>query len=394
MNLLGGHLLPSGGEILIDGAPIVVSSPQVAQRLGIEMVHQHFQLVPNFTVAENLALAMASRSATFPGVGSLAEPALARAAELGWTFRGEDRVGDLSVGAQQRLEITKCLVESCRVLILDEPTAVLSPGQVEDLFGVLRGLRDRGVTILLIAHKLREILDIADHISVLRLGRLVLSQPRSEVTEGELARAMLGAERVESAGTSVVKTGRDEPVAQPGEILGIGGVDGNGQKEYAERLVREGDAAYIPQDRQHEGLALTMTVADNLALGPIASRAWRGWLPLSKVQVWAQDLIEKYRIKVGRSRDLAGSLSGGNQQKIVLARALSGEPTAIVAMNPTRGLDFASTEFVHEQLRAAAQRGAAVTLISSDRDELDAVADRVLYMVRGEMRTTFEEAIQ
>lgn len=397
MNVLGGHLQPTSGSVTIDGEPVTIASPQNAQKFGIEMVHQHFKLIRNFSVTENLALAASARSEAFPGTKELAAPALARGASLGWQFEPDALVSNMTVGEQQRLEITKCLVDSCRILILDEPTAVLSPREVEDLFEVLSGLREQGVAIILIAHKLREILEIADQVSVLRQGRLVHSSRRADATLESLSSAMLGSSvNLDPENLRTVEAAIElDPNPRPGEVLGIGGVDGNGQKEFAESLVRSVEhSAFIPQDRQTEGLALSMSIADNLLIGPVSRGEYRRWLPFGKVQDWAKSVIHRFRIKASSPNALAGSLSGGNQQKVVLARALEGEPSTIVAINPTRGLDFQSAAFVHTELRNAASRGAAVLLVSSDREELDQVADRILYMVRGELKTTMEEAVQ
>jgi simple sugar transport system ATP-binding protein len=379
------------------------------------MVHQHFTLVPSFTVEENLAL-MKARGWGLD-VSALAAPALETAHALGWEVNAKARVRDLSVGAQQRVEILKAMSGDEQVLLFDEPTAPLSRGEVTELLGVLRRLAEEGRIVILIAHKLDEVLAVADRISVLRRGRLVWHGPRSEATAAILAQEMvgempmrakieaaIGTELVVSADRLEVRAERGEIAVRGvtlsirrGEILGIGGVDGNGQVELAEALagvrhpsggvLRAPEAGYIPGDRQGEGLAMGLNVGENLALG--AARRpeiiGRFLLKLGRLRDWAKGLIERYAIKVdGPGSPIAG-LSGGNQQKVVVSRVLDAAPRLVVAVNPTRGLDLKATEFVHEQLRLARAGGAAVALVSADLDELADLADRVVYMSRGEL---------
>ena len=403
------------------------------------MVHQHFTLVPAFTVAENLALDAPTRGrqALRPyRAEAAAEHALATARSLGWELPSAARVADLPVGMQQRVEIVKALATDARLLIFDEPTAVLSRNEIGELFEVLRRLRATGKTVLLIAHKLSEILAIADRVTVLRRGRRVASCLVQETDAEQLAAWMIGAAPTSSAPSPIpdpVRLMADTSVAPAlnavglrvrgdrgeqsvhgigltvgrGEIFGIGGVDGNGQTELAEALTglrpceadtltwgaqpfqpgRAPRLGYIPQDRRRMGLALSMSVADNLLfdavrepefrVGPLLRRRALGDL--------AESLMRDFDIRASGPGLPAAALSGGNQQKIVVARALRGAPELIVAMNPTRGLDIGATRFVHSQLRLARNRGAAIVLISTDLDELAALSDRAAILSNGEL---------
>ena len=421
MSVLGGFVLPDSGSLTKDSKALPMGEPAAARRVGVAMVHQHFTLVPAFSVAENLALAQTETLvATHEPLRDAAKP-LAVAAELGWAFEPSSLVRDLPVGVQQRIEILKALSSEADALIFDEPTAVLAPDEVEDLFRVLRTLRDQGKTIILIAHKLSEVLAIADLVTVLRRGKWVATAKRAEVSADVLAEWMVG-ERVTSGQTSSgrqmnepalrvrdlqVVGDRKEPAVRgvsfevsPGEIFGIGGVDGNGQVELAEALAgvrptkvgtielegASGGVAYIPQDRQTDGLALKLSVRDNLLIGGLHNSGIKAgpFLKLSAVRDWAEGLVRKFEIKVSRVTDPVSSLSGGNQQKVVVARNLDQTPRLLVAVNPTRGLDIRATQFVHSQIRQAAEQGSVVALFSTDHDELDALADRVVYLSRGE----------
>jgi ABC-type uncharacterized transport system ATPase subunit len=406
MNILSGTLEPDAGEV------------RLAKGASIGMVHQHFMLVPEFSVAENLELG--SQRGFWKGEQAT-QKALAIAEDLGWAFDPTARTGDLPVGVQQRIEILKALITDAPILVFDEPTAVLGPAEVDDLFRVLRDLRGQGRAVILIAHKLSEILAIADRITVLRRGKLVASALRQDVEARTLAEWMVGEwPELESQsfevlpGESLVvsqlsaKGDRGETAVdhvdfsvQPGEIMGIGGVDGNGQVELAESLagirphsgsVRLGSdevnrVAYIPQDRQRDGLALSMSIAENFAIaGHRLSRFRKGWvLDRTGLRRWANELIDRFSIKAGSLDDPIRSLSGGNQQKVVVSRSLELEPQAIVAVNPTRGLDVRATADVHAALRSQAAKGIPIVLISTDLDELAAVASRTAFLSKGRL---------
>lgn len=426
MGVIAGFVAPDAGQVLLHGQPLPLGQPAAVRSQGVQMVHQHFMLVQNFTVDENLALANLGTLGRVISVDELVREAHDRAKALGWDVDGSARTGDLPVGLQQRVEILKALAQRSEVLILDEPTASLSPDEVEDLFAVLRRLKSEGQAVILIAHKLSEVLAIADRVTVLCRGEVTGSGIRSEVDQDRLVEWMIGAE-VPQGGTSLPV--REQAVlsasnltaqgdrgelalrgldleTRAGEILGIGGVDGNGQVELAEVLagirpllsgdmVRPPVIGYVPQDRQRDGLALDLSLEDNLLIGSLENRnlAPGGWLAWSRIRPWANDLAESFRVKMGSISDPARSLSGGNQQKIVVARAMSRQPDLLVAVNPTRGLDVQAAQFVHDQLRQAAGRGAAVVLISTDRDELAALSHRILYLNRGELVDTMAEGV-
>ncbi len=459
MHVLAGLTEPDAGTITLAGHTVSIANPRAARRLGIAMVHQHFTLVPAFTVAENLALdAGGFRRWGRYDAHQAAASALERARALGWNLDGASRIANLSVGAQQRVEIVKALATDARILIFDEPTAVLAGDEVEELFGVLRRLRDQGCAVILIAHKLAEILAVADRVTVLRRGKRVASCLVADTDARQLAAWMVGSAPVSlpvstspanapdpadplpvsqpspnvadlgaqpvgvnpalTATSLILRGDRGEIVlrdlslaARPGEIYGIGGVDGNGQVELAEALaglrppvsgalmwngqpftpdvsVR---TAYIPQDRRRAGLAVTMSVEDNLLFEAVGDPQYRfgPFLRRGRLRRLAQDLIEKFDIRTPTAALPASALSGGNQQKIVVARALRHAPDWIVAMNPTRGLDIGATRFVHDQLRQARARGATIVLITTDLDELAALADRAAILAWGTL-TDFE----
>jgi len=412
---LAGFLLPDEGEILWDGSPLPSGDPLACRRLGISMVHQHFTLVDALTVLENVALAS--------GLGGTVDRRVfeAKIGELlrryGWELDVHARVDSLSVGQKQKLEILKALWRDGKVLILDEPTATLSDGEVDELFRLLRDLAARGMTVILIAHKLREVLAVADRITVLRSGRLVRTVARSEADEQALSRWMVGevppmevAQIPPRAEPRIVI--RDLRVkdddgrlrvqgvsleVRPGEIVGITGVDGNGQLELAEAVVgiRRPEAGevlidgisvgrhteeigYVPQDRHRHGLALSMTISENVLVGLRGRRRFfRGPILLvGRFHSHVQGLVERFGIACRGPNQIVRDLSGGNQQKVVLARALEPFPRVLVAVDPTRGLDVRATMAVHNALLSAARGGAAVLLISGSREEVAALAHR------------------
>jgi simple sugar transport system ATP-binding protein len=420
MGVLAGFVIPDSGTVTLDGKPTPVGAPHEAKRCGIAMVHQHFTLVGAFTVAENLALATVDSLSKIHSPLQEATASLELATQLGWDLDPQALTADLPVGMQQRIEVLKALSADAGILIFDEPTAVLTPDEVLDLFRVLRSLRDAGKTIILIAHKLSEVLAIADRVTVLRRGAFVATSEIGQVDEAQLAEWMVGTETAFTPGTKTsrqapvglsvkdlhVRGDRGEPAVRgvsfevaSGEIFGIGGVDGNGQVELAEALasvrwpvtgsIDAGPAiAYIPQDRQSDGLALSLSVLDNLLIeGHRRVELRRGPMLRGKqINTWASGLIEGFDIKVGRLGDPLSGLSGGNQQKVVVARNLDRTPDLLVAANPTRGLDIKATRYVHGQIRLAANNGAVVVLLSTDLDELAELADRTYFMSRGELR--------
>jgi simple sugar transport system ATP-binding protein len=391
-------------------------------------------LAPALTVAENLALDADApvgldlmRSWIRFSARKAAAPSLELARKLGWNLNPDAIVSNLSVGQQQRIEIVKALATNARIIIFDEPTAVLNGDEIEDLFGVLRRLRGENKSIVLIAHKLSEIMAVADRVTVLRKGHLVSTQSIKDTSSAELAVMMVGnvseINQMQTEDVPVLTSGIDansELVCKAsgltilgergevaisgldlevyaGEIFGIGGVDGNGQAELAEVLaglrrpdsgtldVRSPRTGYIPQDRRRSGLALSMSVSDNLLFEAAQQAEFRHGpiLRSGSLRALASSMIREYDIRTPGPKVPASILSGGNQQKIVVARALRSKPAWVVAMNPTRGLDIGAARFVHNQLRKARDRGAAVLVISTDLDELAALADRSAILAGG-----------
>jgi simple sugar transport system ATP-binding protein len=426
MSVISGFLSPDRGKVILDGKSIPIGRAHECKRTGIEMIHQHFTLVPEFTVEENLALARLDKLFRPANVRELGNPAIDMGARLGWKLDREAPTRRLSVGIQQRIEILKAIAGTASVLVFDEPTAVLSPDEVDELFRVLRRLKNEGKIVILIAHKLSEVLAIADRVTVLRHGHLVATSLRSEVDAEKLAGWMVGEIPAKLSSREHVALGEGARIERltvlgdrgetavnslsfeirRGEILGIGGVDGNGQVELAECLAqirrsktgsmtwssgafdsRSPKIGYIPQDRQSDGLALKMSVQDNMLVSGL-SRAEFFKGPLIRARAvfqWARSLIERFSIKAGSPRDLVGSLSGGNQQKVVVSRTLDNKPELLVVVNPTRGLDIKATLFVHESILKARDGGAAIVLFSADLDELFALSDRTKFMSRGRL---------
>jgi general nucleoside transport system ATP-binding protein len=432
MNVLYGLYRPDEGEVLVKGEPVHFHSPKDAIERGIGMVHQHFMLIPVMTVAENIVLA---NEPTQGGVLLDLSAADRRAQELARTFKfaidPRARIENISVGQQQRVEILKALYRSADILILDEPTAVLTPQEAAELFEILRSLQREGMSIIFISHKLNEVLDIADRITVLRRGKKIQTLPSEGATEEELARLMVGREvllRVDKQPASpgetllaidelrVVDDRGLEAVRgvslelRAGEIVGIAGVDGNGQtelvdsitglrraeagairvrgrdvtKETARRVLEHG-VGHIPEDRQRRGLVLEFTLAENLALEdyrkPPDSR-W-GWLFPRSLIARARRLLKEFDVRGGGPQTRAAALSGGNQQKVVIAREVARDPDVLVAAQPTRGLDVGAIEYVHRRLIEARDAGKGVLLVSLELDEILGLSDRILVMYEG-----------
>jgi len=412
MRVAFGLIQPDSGRMLLNEREVRFDSPARAIAAGIGMVHQHFTNVPAMSVAENIALgnhgvfSRARASATVRALGN----------ETQLQLEPDALAGSLNVGAQQRLEILKALARRARVLIMDEPTAVLAPSEAKDLLDWLRAFADRGASVILITHKLAEALSIADDVTVLRYGATVHTTAARETTADQLAEAMLGSA---SAATTIT-----EPVA-PGdtvlrlssvtiadaegiprivdldldvrahEIIGIAALENSGhqlllraiagrQRTLAGSIVRHGKAALIPEDRQRDALVLEFTLTENLLLKGAGAR--RGRIDWPAQRRAAQDLAHEYDVRASSVDATARALSGGNQQKLVLARELSDGPTVIVAENPTRGLDIRATATVHARLRNAARLGAAVIVYSSDLDEVLALASRVVALHAGRLK--------
>ena len=432
MSILYGLYHPDEGEVRINDKPVAVDSPSKAIELGIGMVHQHFMLVPVMTVTENIVLGGEPRRRG--GLLDVREGAR-RVRELseryGLAVDPDAVIEDVTVGAQQRVEILKTLYRDARILVLDEPTAVLTAQETAELFDVLRALRDDGVAIVFISHKLNEVLEIADRVTVLRRGKKIDTVPTAGATEQSLARLMVGRDvllRVEKHdekhGAPVLEVTdlhvRDDReleavkglslTVRGGEIVALAGVDGNGQHELVEAIagLRDADSgsveiageevagrgvratcdaglAHIAEDRQLRGLVLDFTLAENLALrdyhSPPLSRA--GWLNIGHINKRARSLLSEYDVRGGGEATLAGSLSGGNQQKVCIAREIASDPQLLIAHQPTRGLDVGAIEFVHRRLMAERAKGRGVLLVSLESDEVRSLADRILVIYEG-----------
>ncbi|MBM4255970.1 MAG: ABC transporter ATP-binding protein [Deltaproteobacteria bacterium] len=442
MHLVSGLYRPDLGTILIDGHPHRFSSPRSALAAGIAMVHQHFMLIPSFTIAENILLAHAGSSLDRIDRKVLSQQIVTLATHFGINIENPDTpIAALSVGSQQRVEILKALAASARILILDEPTAVLTPAEVENLFAVLRRLKQERYLILLITHKIPEVVAIADRLSVLRRGRLVTTKNTATTTPAELAQLMVGELPLPSASLNLTSsTSRDHPPhtsphlsldstsfstssrgvslhnlsldVRPGEIVGIAGVAGNGQTELIEILLglqqptqgtitisgnqlrrsspaqmRTLGIALIPQDRRQEGLALSLSVEDNLLLNSqrLATVSPGPFLSPSDLRHFAITQIDRFGIRTSSPFAATSSLSGGNQQRIVIARELATQPQLIIAANPTRGLDIGATDYVHRTLNEHCQRGAGVLLFSTDLDEILALSHRIYALYHGRL---------
>jgi ABC-type uncharacterized transport system ATPase subunit len=440
MHVLGGFVRPDAGTVCVDGAPVAFRSPGDARAAGIGMVHQHFALVDALTVAENLALSL-SASAWWLDRRRIAIEAAALAARAGLELGPpEARVGELPIGARQRLEIINALASASRVTILDEPTAVLAPQEVRQLFQMLRQLRAQGRAVIFITHKLREVNQLADRVTIMRRGLVVCTAAVGRLSEGELAHRMVGdvvpaVKRPASPpGAPVLRVSnlsahdrRGLPglidvsfEVGAGEILGVAGVDGNGQRELfdvlvgvqrpdrgsvrvADRLLADFTAraalaagiGHIPPDRQHDGLALPMSVAENFVLhrGILRHLSRRGALPPQRVRQFAVQLAARYGIRASSLDRPVRLLSGGNQQKVVVARELSQQPRVLITVNPTRGLDVAAAAAVASALLQVTRQGCAVLLISTDLDEVLDLSDHIRVLSRGRLSTVLEPPV-
>ncbi len=432
MNILYGLYHPDEGEIRIKGEPVRINSPKDAIARGIGMVHQHFMLIPVMTVAENIVLAS---EPTHAGVLLDYRAANRRVEHLAGTFNfaidPQARVENIGVGQQQRVEILKALYRSADILILDEPTAVLTPQEAGELFEILGTLTREGLSVIFISHKLNEVLEIADRITVLRRGKKIGTVPHEGATEGGLARMMVGREvllRVEKAAAAagqpflevedvhVLDDRGLEAVkgvtfdVRAGEIVGLAGVDGNGQSEVVEAVtglrrtsagrVRLGGhdvtgssanrildlgLGHIPEDRQRRGLVLNFSLAENLALHDFDKEpnSRFGWLFPRRIIHRARGLLKQFDVRGGGPQTLASALSGGNQQKVVLAREIARDPRVLIAAQPTRGLDVGAIEFVHQRLIEARDSGEAVLLVSLELEEILSLSDRILVIYEG-----------
>ncbi len=436
MKILFGIEQPDRGELRLDGRPVSFANPREAIDAGIGMVFQHFSLVPSFSVYENVVLGSEPRAGIRFDRGKAIESVRALSERFRLRVDPMPPVGRLPVGQQQRVEILKALYRDARVLILDEPTAVLAPQEVTELFAAIRALVEQGRTVIFIAHKLPEVLEISARITVMRAGKVVGAVARSDITEKALATMMVGRDvalRVErkphkgERAFSVEKlrlvdekrtTVCDDLTlhVRSGEIVGLAGVEGNGQAELLEaiaglRPVAEGDisvagasivsldvlqrrergVASIPEDRIAQGLATGATVAENLVATRLDDRRYvrNGLLDLKSIRTHAESMIERFSVRVSGPQAAVGTLSGGNMQKVVVARELSEQPKVLLVSQPTRGVDLAATQFIWHSLTEARDAGAAVLLSSADLSELLALSDRILVFYRGRIVAAF-----
>jgi simple sugar transport system ATP-binding protein len=443
MNILAGIHQPNAGSIVLNGKTVMIADPIAASRLGIGMVHQHFTLVPSMTVAENLFLGRQPRRlGIFSDRRQMADRARELIARYNFHLDPEAPVRTLSVGQRQRVEILKALAFDADLLILDEPTAVLTPPEVDELIGVVDGLRARGRTILFITHKLREVKAVSDRVTVIRRGRSISTRNTGDVTEADIARDMVGREVFLVGRKGSAQRSFGAPVltldnvsmtnhsgrrlldrisleVRAGEVLGIAGVDGNGQTELAEAIaglmpvqagkIRFGDRdlteadlrerqqaglGFVPEDRLDRGLSVTMSVAENVAATNYkrAGLLSGGLIDRHKLDGFAGDKIREFDVRGAQPSTQAGWLSGGNMQKLVIARELERDPSLLLICQPTRGLDIGASEFVHARILQAADRGRAVLLISSELSEIFALSDRIGVMYSGRMMRILDRA--
>jgi general nucleoside transport system ATP-binding protein len=440
MNVLYGLYRPDEGQLYVKGKEVRFTGPSDAIAAGIGMVHQHFMLIPPLTVTENIMLGGETTNAGVLDRGAAARRIRELSASYGLQVDPDAKIEDLAVGMQQRVEILKAFYRNADILILDEPTAVLTPQETQELFKIMRGLADSGKAIVFITHKLKEVLAIADRITVLRLGRIAGTADPRTATEADLASLMVGRsvlleveKRPAEPGKPVlqiegleVKDNRGHMAVdglslqvRAGEIFGIAGIEGNGQSELVEALTGLRKAqrgtirldgrditsiptrtlidlglAHVPEDRHKHGLVLTYPITDNLTLctydeEPFARAGFRNEQPILS---FARRLTRKFDIRAPRVQTLVRNLSGGNQQKTILARELSREIRLLIASQPTRGLDVGSIEFIHKQIVAQRDEGVAVLLVSAELDEVLALSDTIGVIYKGKLVATMPRA--
>ena len=436
VNILYGLLRPDSGKITVNGKSACFTSPADAIDCGIGMVHQHFMLIPPLTVAENVVLGKEPSKMGFVDIKRANKTVRDLSDLYGLKVDPTAKVESLSVGIQQRIEIIKVLYRGAEILILDEPTAVLVPQEVEELFEILRSLKNKGKTIIFITHKLQEVMAISDRVTVMRHGKVVDTVAKTETSKQDIATMMVGRQvlfRVErkeaQPGEEVLKVedlhaldNKRLPAlrgisfsVREREILGIAGVEGNGQTELIEvltglrkaekgvvklddtvitnfdtRRIKEKGMGHIPEDRHRRGLILNFTIAQNTVLGihyrkPYIKRRGMDVINIIPIKEKAERLIREFDIRPPDQKNLAGNLSGGNQQKVIVAREFDQDPKCLVAAQPTRGIDVGSIEFIHERLLQARDAGKAVLLISADLEEILSISDRIAVIYEGKI---------
>jgi simple sugar transport system ATP-binding protein len=434
MSILYGLYQPTSGQILVRGQPVSITEPKVAIELGIGMVHQHFMLVPPFTVAENIILGSEPRT----GAGTLdinkaVEEIKALSDKYNLEVDPNARIENISVGMAQRVEILKTMYRGARVLILDEPTAVLTPQEIKGLFKIMRNLTASAVPVIFISHKLKELMEICDRVTVIRRGKMIGSINIEDASPEVLASMMVGREVVlevdkkpgqpknvvlEVKNIHATNTG-GMPVlngisfqVRAGEIVGIAGVAGNGQSELievitglqkaksgtislngaeitnhpAKEIIHKGIAT-IPEDRHHRGLVLDFSIADNAVLGSHDQQPFARWIRrvFEAIKAYADKIIHEFDVRTPNQEALVKNLSGGNQQKVIIGREMGRNPALMIAAQPTRGVDVGAIEFIHKRLIEQRDAGKAVLLISNELDEIMGLSDRILVMFHGEI---------
>lgn len=434
MGMLFGMYQPDRGTIKVHGEETIISSPNVANRLGIGMVHQHFKLVDNFTVTENIVLGSEPRKGLVIDIASASKRILDISEQYGLNVDPHAKIEDISVGMQQRVEILKMLYREADVLILDEPTAVLTPQEIEELGKVMKNLVEEGKSIILITHKLKEIKAVADRCTVIRRGKTIGTVDVRDTTEAAMAEMMVGRQVTFKVAKQEAKPGeavlRIDSLSvknskkvlglkefsldvRAGEIVGIAGVDGNGQTELIEAItgLRKAESGniwfegqdianwsirariekgigHIPEDRQKRGLVLDYTLEENMILQVYQKRPFskHGLLNKAAIRVYAQRIIESFDVRSGQGAvSTTRSLSGGNQQKAIIGREMELDPTLLIAVQPTRGLDVGSIEYIHKRLIEQRDKGKAVLLVSLELDEVMNVSDRIAVVNNGEL---------
>jgi simple sugar transport system ATP-binding protein len=433
MNVLYGLYKQDSGEIYRNGVKVRIESPKHAISYGIGMIHQHFMLVPTLTVVENIILGLDSENKITLDLGKASEEIKAISEKYNLPINPKAMVWQLSVGEQQRVEIIKALYRGAEVLILDEPTAVLTPQEAEKLFEVLRSMKEEGRTVIFISHKLDEVTSVSDNITILRRGKVIATLPASKCTKEELAKLMVGREitfQMQNiqipAGQVVLRVENLHALSnrgqkalrgvslevRGGEILGVAGVAGNGQSELAEAIygmrettqgrviingevvngkgipyVLEHGVGYIPEDRVKVGLVLNLSVAENFVLQSYSKKPFssRGLLNLKSIEGYAKKLVDEFDVKTPNVFVPTKQLSGGNLQKLLLARELARAPRLLLAVQPTRGLDIGATQYIRQRLLEQKSRGSAILLISEDLEELFLLSDRIAVMYDGQI---------
>jgi len=431
MNILFGYYACDEGEIFIKGEKADLASPKDAIARGVGMIHQHFALVPSQTVLENIVIGTDSGKGLFLNLKTARRRLLALEEQFGLQIDPGARVWTLSVGEQQKVEILKALYRDVDILIMDEPTAVLAPAETEELFKTLKSLVAEGRSVVFISHKLNEVMDISNRIVVLRGGQVVAERNTAETTIRELANLMVGRDLLENIDKKQLEPGRPvleiqnldalndnnlpslknlNLVIRQNEILGMAGISGNGQRELAEVLfgLREPTRGAIqinnnplkfgsptaaiklkmgriPEDRMDTGLLMDLSVEENLVLEDHASAQFQAWglMKSKRIHRYSDELIGAYSIATAGRDAVTKSLSGGNLQKVMLARELAGKPTVVIASQPTRGLDVGAMEYIHQRILQERERGAGILLISEDLDEVFALSDRIVVIYEG-----------